>query len=399
MKNLPLLIRICILILCLTAVPAAAGGCFQGLLQRVGAAGKSESVKREEGCGISGWRLLFFWVSGQMLLWAGFQLLCVPCVLLELEFRCVVCGFGVFAALSAAAGVLTVIRSKGRGPRLVTNSGQAVSGRAVPVLWACFFALLLLQLVQAVRLAYGDGDDAYYVAVSAITENADTMYQKLPYTGGTTEVDIRHGLAPFPAWIAFLSRVSGIRAVSVAHIAVPLMLIPMTYTIFYLLGKRLFAGRERHLPLFLIFAELLVLFGDYSFYTVENFMLARSRQGKSALGSIILPMLFLLLFLLLERLGEQAKDQAKEQPGARTGGRLRDKSGRPQKHGAAYWILLCCTTTAGCLCSTMGAFLMCLLLAVTGLCAAVSYRQWRVLPPLALCCAPCVCCALLYLIS
>lgn len=422
MENLPLLFRICILAFCLTVVPTAAGGCFQSLLQRVGAAGKAGAVKGAESAGMSGCRLPFFWVSGQMLLWAGFQLLCVPCVLLELEFHDVVYGFGALAAVLAAAGVLTLIRSKGKRTfKLVPEAGKAVRGDAgsrralVSFLWVCFFALLLLQLVQAVRLAYGDGDDAYYVAVSAITENADTMYQKLPYTGGTTKVDIRHGLAPFPVWIAFLSRVSGIRAVSVAHIAMPLMLIPMTYTIFYLLGKRLFGGRERQLPLFLIFAELLVLFGDYSFYTVENFMLARSRQGKSALGSIILPMLFLLLFLLLERLGEQPGTRTGGQPGARNGGQpgarnggqpgarnggpSRDKTKGQEKHGAAYWVLLCGTMTAGCLCSTMGAFLLCLLLAVTGLCAAVSYRQWRVLPPLALCCVPCVCYALLYLIS
>lgn len=425
MENLPLLFRICILTFCLAVVPTAAGGCFQSLFQRVGAAGKAGAVKGAESAGMSGCRLPFFWVSGQMLLWAGFQLLCVPCVLLELEFHYVVYGFGALAAVLAAAGVLTVVSSKGkRTLKLVPEAGKAAGrgtegektachrtvqgktaggGRIVQVLWVCFFALLLLQLVQAVRLAYGDGDDAYYVAVSAITENADTMYQKLPYTGGTTKVDIRHGLAPFPVWIAFLSRVSGIRAVSVAHIAMPLMLLPMTYTIFYLLGKRLFAGRERQLPLFLIFTELLVLFGDYSFYTVENFMLARSRQGKSALGSIILPMMFLLLFLLLERLGEQTGEQqgvrTGGQPGARAGEPSRDKPKGQKKHGAAYWVLLCGTMTAGCLCSTMGAFLLCLLLAVTGLCAAVSYRQWRVLPPLALCCVPCVCYALLYLIS
>ena len=28
------------------------------------------------------------------------------------------------------------------------------------------------------------------------------MYQKLPYTGMSTELDVRHGLAPFPIWIA-----------------------------------------------------------------------------------------------------------------------------------------------------------------------------------------------------
>lgn len=363
MGNLPWMIQILILAFWMFVIPAAAGACFRPM---------SGSERRKPGENI-----LFSWVGGQMLLWGVFQLICVPLVLLQREFGLVVTLFGIAAILLAVcgAGISIVSAKRSGGLRDLASAGaETFFAKRKLWLWIFFAALLVLQLVQAVRLAYRDGDDAYYVAVSAITENAETMYQKLPYTGGTTEVDIRHGLAPFPIWIAFLARVSGVRAVSVAHVAVPLLLIPMTYGIFYLLGRKLFARRERFLPLFLIFTELLVIFGDYSFYTVENFMIARSRQGKSALGSIVLPMLFLLLLTLLERLQEN------------------------QKFGLDNWTLLCCVILSGCLCSTMGAFLLCMLTAVTGLCAAVSYRKWKVLPPLALCCVPCVCYALIYVL-
>lgn len=59
--------------------------------------------------------------------------------------------------------------------------------------------LLLVQLVLAVLMVYGDGDDAYYVAISAAAEESGRMYQKIPYTGMHTELDVRHGLAPFPS--------------------------------------------------------------------------------------------------------------------------------------------------------------------------------------------------------
>ena len=45
------------------------------------------------------------------------------------------------------------------------------------------------------------------------------MYQKLPYTGMSTELDVRHGLAPFPIWIAWLSQMTGIATVAVAQLA------------------------------------------------------------------------------------------------------------------------------------------------------------------------------------
>lgn len=362
METMPLPVRIFIMALWLSVIPAAVGGGFQRVIAGDKAAGRDPAGK-----------LVFGWVSGQMLLWAVFQLVCVPCVLRELTFDKVASAFGAATAALAVMGAAFAAAGRGKSkpkPALKVYGG---GDRARLCLWICFFALLGLQMVQAVRLTYADGDDAYYVAVSAITDNAETLYRKLPYTGGTTDVDVRHGLAPFPVWIAFLARVSGIPAVSAAHVGVPLMLIPMTYGIYYLLGRRLFAGKGKKLPLFLIFTELLTLFGDYSFYTVENFMLARSRQGKAALGSVILPMMLLLLLVFADRVSER------------------------RKCGAAYWVLLCAVMTAGCLCSAMGSFLLCLLTAVAGICIAVSYRRFRALWPLAACCAPCVCFALLYL--
>lgn len=356
MENMPLVVQSFILAFLLYGLPVAVGGCLSSMFH--------------ENHGSRRYALPFLWIGGQMILWAVFQLVCVPFVLLKKEFHQVVTVFGGLSVLMAIAGMVLWIQGNRRSLQVV-NSHKVRKN----YLWIVFGILFVFQLVQAVRLAYGDGDDAYYVAVSTITEDAETMYRKLPYTGGSAAVDIRHGLAPFPIWIAFLARVSGIRAVSVAHVAMPLILIPMTYGIFYLLGREIFCKREQLLAPFMIMTAVLVLFGDYSMYTMEHFMLARSRQGKAALGSIVFPMLLFMLLLLLNRLQEK------------------------KKISFVYWILLCSVILTGCLCSTMGAFLLCLMVAVTGLCAAVSYRNWKVLIPLALCCTPCVCYMLLYVMS
>ena len=343
-----------ILALLLYGLPVAAGGWLSGF------------SRKEWGGKCS---LLLAWIGGQMLLWAVFQLVCVPFVVLEKEFHQVVTVFAAVSVLLALTGIGLWIKT-GKGSLQVVAKPVQMNYQ-----WIIFGALLVMQLVQGVRLAYGDGDDAYYVAVSTITEDAETMYRKLPYTGGSADVDIRHGLAPFPIWIAFLARVSGMRAVSVAHVAMPLLLIPMTYGIFYLLGKRLFRKKEKLLAPFMIMTEILVLVGDYSMYTMEHFMLARSRQGKAALGSIVFPMLLLVLLVLLDYLQEK------------------------KKVSISYWMLLCSVMLTGCLCSTMGAFLLCMMVAVTGLSAAVTYRNWKVLFPLALSCTPCIFYMLLYVVS
>ncbi len=319
--------------------------------------------------------LVFQWVGGQIFLWACFQLLCVPMILLEADFAWVRVCYSVFLALvMALAVVLRVRRKKKRVVAVTPIRGFDRKNAAGYILWVIFFALLLLQLVQAVRMTYRDGDDAFYVAVSSITQDAQTMYRKLPYTGFTTELDVRHGLAPFPIWIAYLAEMTDVRAVSMAHVILPVVLIAMTYGIFYLLGDVLIPEKEEGLPLFLIFTELLVLFGDYSFYTPENFMIARSRQGKAALGNIVIPMLWLLLLLLFRRL-----KQGKKIP-------------------LGYYVLFVATALTGCLCSTLGAMLICVLAGVAGLCAAIVYRRWKILIPLALCCLPNVCYTVLYFV-
>lgn len=258
--------------------------------------------------------------------------------------------------------------------RRVRPSGKGRRSFSEVLFWLLFWGLLLLQLVQAVRLTYADGDDSFYVAISSITQDSDTMYQKLPYTGGATVLDGRHGLAPFPIWVAFLARSSGIPAVTVAHVILPAVLISMTYGIFYLIGRRLFPERDGRLPLFLLFAELLVIFGDYSFYTAENFMIARSRQGKAALGSIVIPFLVFLLLLLLEKMQEK------------------------EKLPAAYFLLLAAAIVTGCLCSTLGALLVCVPVGIVGLMGSLYYKRPGILPPVAACCVPCLIYIFLYLI-
>ena len=118
-----------------------------------------------------------------------------------------------------------------------------------------------------------------------------------------------------------------------------------------------------------------MLFGDYSFYTMENFMIARSRQGKAALGSIVIPFLLLLLLIWLKKLQEGEKVPMR------------------------LYLLFAAGATTGCLCSTLGALLLCMMLGIVGLLGAVCYRRLRSLFPLAVCCIPCVCYALLYLMA
>lgn len=330
----------------------------------------------------TGWEkeggLLFRWVSGQFLLWAGFQLISVPLILRQQSFRRMVWLFlgytAVMVVAAAAVGLLRRKRGISAWPRL-PGSRSAKGGKRSEgmLLWLAFWGLLLFQLVQAVRLVYEDSDDAYYVAVASIAESSDTMFRVLPYTGGATLLDARHGLAPFSIWMAFLARVSGMRPVILAQTALPVVLIAMAYGIYYLFSVLLFPEKGGQRPLFLIFAEILVLFGNTSVYTTEVFLIGRSRQGKASLGSIVFPFVLLISLMLLQKLQER------------------------EKIPVGYYLLLAAAAAAGCLCSTMGAMLTAAIIGAVGLLTAAFCRKWKVLLPLAACCTPCILYGFLYL--
>lgn len=321
--------------------------------------------------------LAFRWVSGQLCLWAGFQAICVSVILMpgKDSFLNVIGLYGVFVAamLLLALGLCINRHAKGGHVDIVAGNEK---GRDIAAffLQGIVLIILVIQLVLAVVLAYEEGDDAFYVATSSITVESDTMYEILPYTGGRTVLfDARHSLAPFPIWIAMLSKISGVHAAAVSHVVLPVVLIIMAYAIFFLIGCRLFRDSRFKQFLFMFFLELLVIFGGQSLYTAENFLLVRTAQGKAVLADIIIPFTFLLLLTLFERL------QEKEQPGIK------------------YWLLMAVTMIAGCLCSTQGALLTCMLLGVGGMCATVCYRKWKLIPPVAACCVFPVIMAFLFL--
>ena len=301
--------------------------------------------------------LPFRWISGQIILWAGFQIICVPMILVNRNFQVVVILFSVYTAAMVLFAIVAEIRRQVKGVSgNVSRNRSREKDTVAQLLWVCVAVLVLTQLVLACVLAYDEGDDAFYVAISTVTEATDSMYKILPYTGGSAGMDIRHLLAPMPIWVAYVARVSGMRAVTVAQIALPVVLIVMSYAIYYLLGRRLFSDGMRKPALFMLVIQFLVLFGGYSTYSAENFLLVRTAQGKSVMANIVIPFLLYLLLVILEKLQVE------------------------EKTGAGIWGMVALTMITGCLCSTQGSLLNGMLLGIVGLCILVCYRQWKLLP-------------------
>lgn len=322
----------------------------------------------------------FVLLSGYFAMWALFEISAVPAVL-WVEYHNFRVASAVFAALSifaAMAGVLLLYRNgkAGRPGLLARKSGsRTVSGSMAAVLkkmisgtgieWLLFFILLGFQLYKAVAYASFDGDDAYYVVESLIAQEADVMYRILPLTGGSTGLDVRHVLAVFPMWVAFVSVRAGIHATIVSHVVMPLVLIPLTYLLFYQIGCALFAKEsQENLPVFMIVMALFQMFGNVSIYTTETFFLTRTWQGKAMAGSLVIPAV-LWLFLLL--CGGEGKDD-------------KDRRG--------IWALFVCVQMTAGICSSIAVFLVSILTALAAFVLACVRRDLTLILKFGAACIP-----------
>lgn len=307
-------------------------------------------------------------LCGYMELWALFQLIAVAFIVTTGNFNQVVSVFtAVSLAGTAAAVVWLVWRAKKQVcnpfcfPWKLQNPKERTAAYMKLAVWCLFFLIAGYQLIQSSCMAFADGDDAFYIPVSSYTEASGTMYRTIPYTGETTQLDTRHGLAPFPIWIAFLSRVSGIHATILAQSVLGGVLLLLGYMIYYQIAQVLFTDRKEGIPYFMLLVSILMLFGNYSFYTAETFLMTRTSQGKAVLAGLILPFLLLCLLLLMQEYSTQHK--------------------KAEKGKRKLWIsvLLMITTAAAWLCSSLGTFLCAALIGVSCLIMALVCRNYRIL--------------------
>ncbi|MCM1262394.1 MAG: DUF6077 domain-containing protein [Butyrivibrio sp.] len=321
-------------------------------------------------------------LAGYLLMWASFEVITIPAVIWiqDANFTFVVRWFTVISILFAALGVgmrFLDIRKNNTGFKLKLKFSDIPSflkhDIETKVEWLLFLALVGFQLYMAVTRVSFDGDDAYYVVHSLISQQTGTMYKYLPYTGWTTSLDARHALAVFPMWVAFVAVRSDIHATIVSHVVMPLILIPLSYIIYYEIAKVLFADRKENIPVFMIIMGMFQMFGNVSIYTNETFFLTRTWQGKAVVCSVIIPMMFLLLLWIFSR--------------------KTDKGG----HSEGLWIMLVCLNMATGICSSLAVFILAILLAVAALCFAIVERNAKILLKLGLTCIPSAVYVVIYL--
>lgn len=316
-------------------------------------------------------KILNLYLAGFLSELAVFQLIAVPVMVKEVYGMnlLVYLTTAVFAVLAVTGFIWTLLRERDLRKQDRQKQHVAVQNPERLLFWLLFLASVGYQMYMAFAYASFDGDDAYYVVQSVLADQTGVLNRIRPYTGLSTDLDIRHALATLPLWIAYVARMTGIHATIVAHTLLPLIFIPLTYYVFVQIGRKLFSDGSVKLPIFLTLVSIMQIWGNISIYTNETFFLTRTWQGKSVLANLIL---LVELWLMLELCAREKSGKRQEETGSQL----------------PYWLLLAVNHIAAAMMTSMGAFLTALLFGITALVAAIRYRSWSFLWKMALCCIP-----------
>ncbi len=328
-------------------------------------------------------------IVGYILLFTLLELVGIPVVLFAVYngFTTFVHIFTPVILLCAAAGVLAALygRKKGRAWSIGGASGLKGISTEETIVFLLFLLIVGFQLYMAVTRASFDGDDAYYGVHAVIVQQKDTLYRINPYTGRSAPLDVRHALALFPVWEAYVGSMSGVHATIVTHTVAPLILIPLTYILYYQIGRVLLRNRKDLLPMFMVVIALWQMFGNISIYTTETFFLTRTWQGKSFTGNFVIPAVIWIFLSLFALEDEQKKEFMK-------------MTSLKSSHEAGLWILLGCLNLAGGASSSLAILLSCLLSAGFAVLFAIRERRFGILVKTGFSCVPGGVYVLLYLL-
>ncbi|MCC6094094.1 MAG: DUF6077 domain-containing protein [Eubacterium sp.] len=306
--------------------------------------------------GSNGRRFLLSLVSGNLLMWAAFEAVAVPLIFLRADFRMVIllwaivlCAFVAVYALVRRRLPIAVVRG-----RDLKNAG-ILHDRIAVLLLVLFLAVVAVQCVVYFWGMHLDEDDSRFVAHSVYTWKTNQMLTENPATGELNLNNwngdyLKDVFSPWMIYIALIARVIGIHPAITAHTILPVVLLVLSYIVWYLAGSELFENDKRKTFLFCFLIGILQLFFAGSTRTQSEFTLLRIWQGKAVVAGIGIPMI-LYGFLYLYRKQEDER---------------------------FFWMLLVTDWTC-CLLSGMGIILATAMIGMYSLWYVIAFRKWKMI--------------------
>ncbi len=310
-------------------------------------------------------------LAGGALIGTFCEFMIVPLVLFRAPFSMaamfIVAGYMIFCVLGLAA-LFKMIVKKHDTPKQ-ENRGSMIMGI---LLYSLVIGITVFVSYNSLALQHMDEDDSRFVVNAMDMVENNTIFLTNPATGriidswyGELLKDVVSPYSVFPASIAFIT---GMKAVTAYHSVMPIIFIVIVSCLYYELAERFFPGRRDYKSLFVVFLWLVNIFGYYSVFGQETFLMTRLWQGKSVVAAVGIPA---TIMLLLDVYNDSANKTT--------------------------YVLLFMLNAAMCFFSGMGILLMAIMIACYGLIYTIAKKDVRMLLYLGLTCLPNVLCYIIHL--
>ena len=315
-------------------------------------------------------------VYGFMTMCVSFLILATPMIIMKLPFHVLLYSWtGLILLLCAAAVIMNRRAGNAEGHEVTglkqeINSvreflGRIAADRFIMCIWLAAAAVILFEAALPAVTMHIDTDDARFIAEANEAIEYDTMLVRHAiinkYIGFVPGEQIKEVTAPYPLFIALLSRLCGVgKPAIMAHTVLPPLLILLSYLVYGLIGAYIFAGDIKKRGLFLLFLSLIHLFSFETIYASGYTLLTIIWQGRSISAMIMLPFMWYLLM----------KTTDKE--------RLR----------AADYLTVTAAGLANAMLSNMGAIVAVVILAAYAVVNGVRLRSFKTLVIMGVCAVP-----------
>ena len=238
------------------------------------------------------------------------QLIFVPLVLIRLSFAACANVLLIFIITMALLGgylYWIYIRYDRKEQPSKASAGWDI---ADIVLFAGMIALIVFILYNTIVLQHTDDDDSRFVVNAVDMMRTNKLFLTDPATGarldywkGELAKDVTSPWAIYPACIA---RWTGVRPVAAFHSLIPVQVVILASFVYYALSERLFPGERMSKSMFVIFVWMVNLYGFYSLYCGETFLMTRGWQGKSIVAGVGIPAMIMLFLDVYQDLSQRA---------------------------------------------------------------------------------------------
>ncbi len=299
-------------------------------------------------------------ITGHITMWAVCQLVAVPLILMKQSFLVVVGILSVVYGFLLIYGLANKRIRHGFGLMLDRLSYKAYTkGKKkseivldVTAMIIMVFAVAFIVLAS-IFLQHTDADDSRFVV------NAVDIYR----TNRMLLTDVNSGNAissflgdlnkdvtsPWAVYIAYISKLTGVYPSVMMHTVLPPVIMLMLAVIYWILSEHFFGKDVFYRCMFVCFAILLNIYGYYSVYTSETFIMIRMWQGKAVLAGVGIPV---MLWLFLELFKREKKEN---------------------------YLLLAIADMAMCLLSNMGIIICGIMLGCYGLTYGIAKKNWKMM--------------------